>query len=183
MSGLAPTPVPILQHESEFALLLEIYRERAPRTVLEVGTYHGGTLYHWLQNAAPGSVIVSVDDYTAGVDNRALYDSWCARGATVVAIAGDSHGPRTVAQALEHAPYEWVWIDAAHRIEDVTKDWELYGAMCAAGGLVCFHDILPSSDPTIEVDRLWRYLRRRYKSLEIVDDPDAAWGGIGCVAL
>ena len=46
-----PTPVPIFQWEREFEVLLELYRRETPAAVLEIGTYHGGTLFHWLRNA------------------------------------------------------------------------------------------------------------------------------------
>jgi cephalosporin hydroxylase len=63
-----PSPVPILQREAEFSVLLELYRRLEPLKVLEIGTYHGGTLYHWLQNGS-ADLIVSLDSYAVGVDN------------------------------------------------------------------------------------------------------------------
>jgi len=68
------TPVPVLQNQSELAELIALYRDRKPKRTLEVGTYHGGTLYHWLRHAPRGATVVSVDSYTVpGVDNRHLY--------------------------------------------------------------------------------------------------------------
>ncbi len=62
-----PTPVPIFQWEKEFEVLLELYRRLAPWRVLEVGTYHGGTLYHWLRNASPGTTTRSISDTGTGM--------------------------------------------------------------------------------------------------------------------
>src|SRR6476659_6128187 len=56
-----PAPVPILQWEKEFSVLLEIYRRSGAQSLLEIGTFHGGTLYHWLTRSQPGTKIVTVD--------------------------------------------------------------------------------------------------------------------------
>ncbi len=179
-----PTPVPIYQWRTEFDQLLAIYRERAPERVLEVGTYHGGTLYHWLQNAPTGTIIVSVDTYAVGVDNRPLYSDWCPPGVTVLAIQGDSNDDDTARRVGKHGPYQWVWIDAGHHYDEVRRDWELYGPMCEPGGVVAFHDILPASrnHPKIQVHQLWQEIWAfGYRTEEIVADPNADWGGIGLV--
>jgi len=98
------SPVPILQNSVEFAAMLDLYRAAAPKRVLEIGTYHGGTLYHWLQNATDGATIVTVDSYRTGVDNRDLYPHWTPDGVTLHVIDGDSRDPNTVAQvALKEA--------------------------------------------------------------------------------
>jgi predicted O-methyltransferase YrrM len=178
-----PAPVPVFQWEAEFAQLLDLYRERVPDRVLEVGTYHGGTLYHWLQNARPGATVVSVDTYKAGVDNRHLYDGWCPSDVTVVALQGDSNRPATAERVAAHGPFGWVWIDAGHRYDEVKRDWNLYGPMCEPGGIVAFHDVLPPSRtwPDIEVNRLWREIQGDHETSEIVADRNASWGGIGIV--
>lgn len=179
-------PVPIFQHEYEFATLLDIYRERRPLRVLEVGTYHGGTLYHWLQNARPGAVIVSVDSYMAGVDNRHLYAEWTPAGVTLHVLCGDSRDPDIIMAAAEHGAYDWTFIDAGHYYDEVQADWENYRPLTGPGGLIAFHDILPPSPshPEIQVDRLWREIQRAgHVTREIVADPDADWGGLGVVYL
>lgn len=180
------TPVPIFQHVWEFETLLRLYRQRAPRHVLEVGTYHGGTLYHWLQNATPGTTIVAVDSYAVGVDNRHLYPGWTPDDVTLHVVCGDSHDPATVAKVAEHGPYDWIWIDAGHYYHEVAADWQLYRPLANTGAIVCLHDILPPSPqhPEIEVDRLWRQLQRQgHVTQEIVADPVASWGGVGVVFL
>ncbi|MCR4339226.1 MAG: class I SAM-dependent methyltransferase [Gemmatimonadaceae bacterium] len=183
--GYGPAaPVPVLQWEPEFGALLALYRERSPRRVLEVGTYHGGTLYHWLTNARDGTTVVSLDRYSEGIDNRGMYRGWCPDGVSVVALEGDSHDETVAAQVAAYGPFDWVWIDAGHYYPEVKRDWELYGSMCAPGGIVCFHDILPASveHPEIEVERLWRELQASgYRTEEIIADPAVSWGGIGIV--
>ena len=181
--GYMPSAVPCFQWQAEFEILLDMYRRRNPTRVLEVGTYHGGTLYHWLANASPGAVVVSVDHYRVGVDNRESYDAWCPPGVTLVVIDGDSGDETTRKRAEAWGPYEWVFIDAGHYYPEVKRDWEFYGSMAAPGGVVAFHDILPPTPahPEIEVAQLWEEVKASRETTEIVADRDAEWGGIGVV--
>jgi cephalosporin hydroxylase len=175
-------PVQIFQHEAEFSELLDLYRERNPLNVLEIGSYHGGTLYHWLQNAPAGALVVSVDTYTAA-DNRNLYEDWVPRGIRLEVIQGDSHDPAIVAQVRKLGPYDWVFIDADHYYDAVLQDWQNYGPMST--DVVCFHDILDDRKhhPEIEVARLWGEIKQDHETREIVSDREAWWGGIGCVFI
>jgi predicted O-methyltransferase YrrM len=184
MPGYGPAaPVPVFQWQAEFEQLLRLYCRRRPKRVLEIGTYHGGTLYHWLQNALPGTRVVSVDSYLTGIDNRALYQDWCPPRVGVIVIEGDSNSDETAAAVERFGPFDWVWIDADHRLGPVTRDWELYSAMCARNATVCFHDILPPSVsfPDYGVNLLWADLKARYRYEEFIQDASALWGGIGVV--
>ncbi len=180
-----PAPVPILQWEDEFEVLLELYRRQNPANVLEIGTYHGGTLYHWLQNTArPGAKIVTVDSYAVGVDNRHLYDDWNVNDTRLVVIEGDSAEAGTVRAIEHHGPYDFVFIDAGHYYKEVERDWENYWPMVKPGGLLCLHDILTHPAwPSIEVGRLWEQIKTIDYTFEIVADRNAEWGGIGVVLL
>lgn len=182
-----PAPVPIFQWAAEFEVLLDMYRERQPRRVLEIGTYHGGTLYHWLQNAVEDAVVVSVDSYKAGVDNRRLYRSWLpSENVGLEVIEGNSRDPAVVTHVHAYGPYDWVFIDGGHFYHEVLADWELYGLTAGQGALVALHDILPPTveHPEIEVARLWEDIKASgYETVEIVADPGADWGGIGVVYL
>ena len=185
--GYGPSaPVAVFQWEAEFVPLLDLYRERAPRAVLEIGTYLGGTFYHWLQNARPGATVVSVDSYTEGPDNRRQYFDWVPDGIEMIAYEADSNNPMTARMLDKHAPFDWIFIDAGHYYAEVRADWENFMPLGAPGGIIAFHDILPPSEawPMIEVEKLWREIQRAgYVTREIVADPEAEWGGIGVVYL
>jgi cephalosporin hydroxylase len=181
------TPVPLLQNHAEFEQLLDLYRELEPERTLEVGTYHGGTLYHLLRNAPAGGTVVSVDSYSAGVDNRHRYSEWRPDDVSLHVIDGDSHDPAVVAQAADHGPYAFVFIDAGHDYDEVRADWANYGPL--ATGVVAFHDILAAHTG---VPRLWAELKRELRTSEIIAahepgrpewglEPDTPWGGIGLV--
>ena len=176
-------PVPILQREWEFETLLHLYADKKPKRVLEIGTYHGGTLFHWLTTHAP-ELVVAVDSYQTGVDNRGLFREWAAdAGSQLVIVEGDSMSADTIAAAAEHAPFDWVWIDAGHFEHEAQADWDNYGTLCAPGGIVCLHDILTHpSHPAIEVEPVWRRIQKQgHLTRELIADPSAEWGGIGVV--
>jgi predicted O-methyltransferase YrrM len=179
-----PTPVPIFQREWEFAQLLRIYEARAPGAALEIGTFHGGTLYHWLRLARPNTIVVSVDSYAAGVDNRHRYAHWTPAGVTLHTLAGNSRDPSIIAQVRALGPFDFVFIDAGHLEHEVQADWEHFGAMCVSGGVVALHDIMPAAVDWIEVDRVWERIQHQgYMTQELVCAPDLDWGGIGCVFM
>ena len=186
LPGYGPeTPVSIFQWEAEFAVALELYRRVRPESVLEVGTYHGGTLYHWLRNAAPGTRITTLDSYGVGVDNRHLYREWLPPNVQLTVLEGDSNSEETAREVEGNAPFDWVFIDAGHYYHEVLADWTLYGPMISEGGVCLFHDILPPSPehPEIEVAQLWEEIKTEHHCLEIVANRDASWGGIGIVLL
>lgn len=179
-----PAPVPVLQWEKEFQVLLEIYRRSHATSLLEIGTYHGGTLYHWLQNSRPGDLIVTADSYVTGVDNRGLYDEWNTNHCNLVVVEGDTNLPGTADKIEPHGPFDWLFIDAGHYLPEVTADWNLYRPMVRKGGIACLHDIITHpSWPSIEVGQLWAEIKNDYDTFEIVADPRAKWGGIGVVLL
>jgi predicted O-methyltransferase YrrM len=179
-----PAPVQILQWEKEFQVLLEIYRRSQATSLLEIGTYHGGTLYHWLQNSAPAAKVVTADSYATGVDNRDKYDSWNSNGCELIVINGDTNLPGTANKIEPHGPFDWLFIDAGHYLPEVTADWNLYRPMVRKGGIACLHDILTHpSWPSIEVGELWVQIKNDYDTFEIIADHHAQWGGIGCVLL
>lgn len=176
------TPVPIYQHRQEFEQLLALYKERKPMKVLEVGSYYGGTLYHWLMHAQPYAHIVSVDTYTMA-DNRHLYDRWRPSNVTLDVIQGDSRDPAIVEAVRRHGPFDFTFIDADHTLPAVTDDWNNYRPMTT--GMVALHDTLEHRlHPEIQVRDLWREIRVEYPAaFEIVWDREQFWGGIGVVPL
>ena len=50
----------LLQVACEIEPVLEVYKRKQPRRVLEIGCWDGGTLKLWLQEASP-EVLVAVD--------------------------------------------------------------------------------------------------------------------------
>lgn len=166
MSDLVDTPVELLQNAQEFSRLLDLYHAKAPMHVLEIGTGAGGSLYHWLRHAEPGTLVVVIDDRHR---NAHLYYEWTPKDVTLIPIMGSSHDRATIAEANEHAPFDWIFIDADHHEQAVRHDWHVYRRMAAPGSVIALHDISPSTDPTIEVAPLWAELERDYATVTIAE--------------
>ena len=138
------TPVQICQLRAEFEAVLDFYEDEAPRSVLEIGTASGGSLYHWIKRGASGAVIVTVDlpdpDYESA---ERFYDEWRAASEIkgVEQIRGNSHDPATISTVARFAPFDWVFIDGCHVYEDAHADYMNYGTMTRPGGVVLLHDI------------------------------------------
>lgn len=172
-------PVPLLQHEQEFAELLRLFDRERPRVVLEIGSLYGGTLWHWLRRPWVERV-VSVDlpppdgpDHPrAAVEAcRGLWAGWA--GGRLAAIVGDSRDPATraaAAAALAGVPADWLHIDGGHEYETVRGDWEAYSPLVRPGGVVAIHDVagLPA------VRRFWREVRADRRAEEI--KAPGGWG-------
>jgi len=157
---LAKPDVETAQEPFELEQLLVLFRELDPMRVLEVGVWHGGTLWHWLQG---GRTVVGIDNAMAESDQ---WEEWALEaGSTLYLIQGDSHDPSVIVTAENCGPYQFAFIDAGHTYEEVKADWDAYGRMVEPGGLVAFHDIMPRAD--YGVDRLWAELKAGGHWLEI----------------
>lgn len=156
--------------------------------MLEVGSYEGGSLYHWLRLAQPGAVVVSVDERRA-LDPVIVGPELLNGDVTLHPIVGDSTTALVVHAANAYGPFDWVFIDGGHDYATVCSDWLNYGAPVEiTGGLVAFHDVAPHDDKTVGVPMFWEDLKvdealHGNETVEFVADPPAGWGGIGVVFL
>lgn len=163
----------------ELAYMLGLLRDLPrPLSVLEIGIYEGGTLWHWLQKA---DLVVGVDD-TMRDPGPEVWNSWAAKAGTeLVLLHGSSHDPWLIEQAREHGPYGFCLIDADHTYDSVRRDWDNYRDMIRPNGIVAFHDILPR--PDYGVNFLWSEIKAEpgARTMEIVEAGNTAACGIGAV--
>lgn len=177
------------QVKYEIARLLEIVGELRPRAVLEIGTAGGGTLFLFTRVADPNAKIVSIDlpggPFGGGYPKWKvpLYKSFAREGQRIYLLRRDSHDPRTlekVKEILGGEKVDFLFIDGDHTYEGVKKDFEMYSPLVRKGGIIAFHDICPHPPETkCEVSRFWNEVKRRYRYLEIVEDWNQKWAGIG----
>ncbi len=160
MSALAKPNVETAQDAFELERLLVLVDEFDPRRILEIGVWHGGTLWHWLQS---GRTVVGVDDTMYDADD---WRSWAdTAGAELTLIQGDSRDGIVIARVAEHAPFDLLFIDAAHDYASVRADWLNFRTLVAPGGLVVFHDIAPRLD--YGVSELWAQIKSDARTIEI----------------
>lgn len=169
----------IHQRPWEIEQVVDLYRQRGPGRILEVGSDEGGTMWHWLQYGIQGARVVSVDRYDdPAKDNRRLYPGWAVEAVFPHAIAGDSHHPQVVEQVRERGPFEWIVLDADPTT--VEQDWDLYRPMADPSG--CVIDVNHILNPAVAP--VWRDIQARgYVTQEIIAEPDALIGGHGLVYL
>lgn len=155
MSISVKPEVDVFQNVWELDQMLRIVEHLHPSSVLEVGSWQGGTLWHWLQF---GGKVVSVDDGMRLADE---WEKWADEaGAELHLLRGMSQDSEIVDKARELGPYDFIFIDADHRYEAVRADWENYRGMLAEGGIFGFHDTQHIGDPTYGVEQLWNEITR-----------------------
>jgi cephalosporin hydroxylase len=186
-----------MQKVDELAPLLELLRLHPPRTVVEIGTARGGSLYAWCRVARPDALVVSIDlpggAFGGGYGEEELprLSSYARRRQELAFLMADSHQEATRAdlvRLLDGRRIDFLMIDGDHSYEGVRLDFEMYAPLVGDGGLVAFHDVLPHPErPDCEVDRFWHEVRGAYPSREFLQ-PDHSigfgqWGGIGVLEL
>lgn len=130
------------QRVSELEQLVEIVKRLKPSRVLEIGSQDGGTLWAWSQVAADDAVLVSVDLPDPSYQHTPMRRH--KRGDQVLAvIQADSTDPATAylaESALGNEPVDFLFIDADHSYEAVSRDWANYSPLVRPGGVVALHD-------------------------------------------
>jgi predicted O-methyltransferase YrrM len=180
-----------LQYREELLAFLEIVDKRRPRTVVEIGTFAGGTLSLLARCAAADAVVVSVDlpDGAFGggyAESKArLLRSFATEDQRIELVRADSQVLETrdrVHELLGSRPIELLFIDGDHSPEGVRRDLALYGPLLAEDGLVAFHDIVPGRSASVGgVPQFWSELRAGRQVRELVRDWAQGDAGIGLV--
>ena len=160
--------------------------------ICEIGTSAGGTLYLLTRVGAPDALVVSID-LSIPRHTAALCSRFARPGQRLVSIAGDSHSEETVAKlerVLAGEQLDALFIDGDHSYEGVRADFERYAPLVRGGGIVALHDVNEDfrtrrgfETPSIsgEVPRFWRELKERYRTEELIADPEQDGYGIGLV--
>ena len=169
-----------IQHRTEIVPFLRFLEREQVQTVLEIGSWHGGTLFLWARVATADATIVGVDLPLAwNTSWKPIFDAFARGHQRVKMIGADSHDPltmRRVERVLGGREVDFLFIDGDHTYEGVRKDFEMYGKLVRKGGIIAFHDIV-QRDPC-EVRLLWDELKRTNDTEEFVN-LDAGHKGIG----
>lgn len=168
-----------VQDPNELAALLWIASDAGPRTVLEIGTFNGGTA--WALSQLPTvETIITVDlkpEPGAGAVLAGLRPAvWMLRADSTRQETADE-----VKAQLGEDDVDLLFIDGAHDLASVRADWRLYRRLVAPGGIVAFHDVTPHvGQPDVQVHVLWDQIRPYYRTSKIEHNP-GVWAGIGIV--
>jgi len=184
-----------VQKVSELSPLMSLLKRRKLRTIVEIGTQKGGTLYAWCRVASPDAFIVSIDlpggPFGGGYSLKEMkrFRTYRRKKQRMYFFRKDSHKKVTrdeLIKKLKGRKIDFLFIDGDHRYTGVKKDWNLYTPLVKKNGLIVFHDILFHPKlPKCKVDRLWNEIKRQYRNREFIDRYDdrgwGQWGGIGVI--
>lgn len=158
--------------KTDLEMLLTILVPMKPKMILEIGTWKGYSAEVWINAFSPDKfVTIEKDSKLPGaveIENINHKYFWNT----------DSHHNDI---KFNTEPYDFLFIDGAHDIGGVTKDWELYQPLVRENGIIVFHDALYHVDGTEEVDLLWEEIKKHYKHLEIKTNSNST--GIGVLFI
>ena len=177
-----------VQIKGEISQLMKILTKLAPKTVLEIGTLKGGTLYLWTKAASPNATIISID-LPGSYPKRKIsfYKSFGSASQKIYLLRADSHSETTlhrVERILRGRKVDFLFIDGDHSYEGVKNDFQMYAKLVKSGGIVAFHDIVPGPSERVgNVSKFWDEIKQNFRYIEIVEDWNQDGYGIGVIYI
>ncbi|HTY56400.1 MAG TPA: class I SAM-dependent methyltransferase [Candidatus Binataceae bacterium] len=181
------------QEPKELLELARIVRSYRPKTILEIGSARGGTLFVWCQMAHPKATVLSLDlpggRYGGGYQEGRIstMKRLKQRGQKLHLLRCDSHDAgtlRRVQELFQSEKIDFLFIDGDHRYEGVKQDFDMYRPLVAKGGIIGFHDILEAPEDTGgDVSRFWNEIKEQFYHREIVADRQQQGYGIGLLLV
>ena len=164
-----------IQDPRELAILLSLLDGELPYSVLEIGTWRGGSAWAWGQIPGVGQII-TVDHAPKIGTEPMIWD----HPVNLCIVEGDSRDEATRGRVefyLANRPADVLFIDGDHRYPAVRRDWELYGPLVRPGGLAVFHDIEGTDEGyEIGVPRLWAELGITHRTTAIASHRGVKYG-------
>ena len=176
--GYPPFQLRAAQLRDELETLAEIVDNHAPRTILEIGTHDGGTLYTWARHVDSAEQIVSLDlpggDFGGGYSKKkaTIYQTF-NEDVDMRFVRQNSHKHETleaVSDSLSN-PIDFLFIDGDHTYEGVKQDFEMYTGLCSDDAVVALHDIVTHPDDQ-------EVVARRREEIESISESHLVWGDI-----
>jgi predicted O-methyltransferase YrrM len=178
------------QIRSEILDLLRLLSTRPPKTLMEIGTDKGGTLFLFSRVATPDALLISLDlppgrpGWGYPPWRKEVFLSFARERQKIELVLADSHLPATVdliGKVLGGRSLDFLLIDGDHSYEGVKLDFEMYAPLVAPGGLIAFHDIVPRRPEPFGVPQFWQELKKIRPVTEFVADWNQSGYGIGLV--
>jgi cephalosporin hydroxylase len=175
MIQLKDCPTFILQNEWEFNKLMEIYQSHQPKVVLEIGSFYGGTLWHWIHYNSQLEKLTSIDlpitpkdtRYHNMINAKAKWKDWI-HGTNIrfTEILGDSRSRQVLKKAFEvhqEPDVDFLLIDGDHSYKGVLNDFHNYYGLVKKGSLIVLHDVITIKS----VKKFWDQIKSRHNYTEI----------------
>jgi cephalosporin hydroxylase len=183
-----------LQVQSEFEKFLEHLAILRPATVLEIGTWRGGTLLPICRLSDDKATIISLDlpGGTFGGGSSPMHLSTMKRfkkqDQQLHFIRDDSHKQEVlerVQSILKGRQLDLLFLDGDHTYSGVRQDFEMYAPLVRKGGTVALHDIVEHSPASgCRVSNFWNELKLiHFQNREIIEDTKQEWAGIGLISI
>lgn len=167
-----------LQHKNEFIELLNLMQNKSIKTVLEIGTYKGGTAIGFLEL---GCTVTCIDEKRQpeieDIQNTYGEDR-------LIFMEGDSKEVAKYFKVAVNDRWQMLYIDGGHNFEDAKADFENYSSFILKDGLIVFHDIRPFDGANhYGCAEYWASIKSKYNHIEILDStiPMPNWGGFGVI--
>jgi predicted O-methyltransferase YrrM len=179
-STIAPSQV-----MKEITNLFELVKSENPKTVLEIGTDKGGTLYLWCQAAADDATIVSIDLSSRrrySPKRRELYAKFVKSASQKLHfLPFSSHEQSTVEKAsalFGNKKIDYLFIDGDHTYEGVKSDYQMFNHLVKKGGLIAFHDI-KTVRPDCGVREVWEEVTKDMDKANYWEYAENDYGPLG----
>lgn len=146
MNWLNGNQIGISQRAEEFFEVWEQVYNLKPSRFLEVGSHTGGSLYMYAAACEFPATIICIDKPFAPAPRtkqlKFIIGKLREEGHEVTHFSGDSMNPDFIGAAHDLMPVaDFVHIDGCHDYEYARADWDNYGVLARAGGLVALHDL------------------------------------------
>ncbi len=182
------------QYREELEPLAKEIERLRPRTVLEIGTADGGTLFLAARLASEDALIISIDlpqgAFGGGYDEWKipLYKSFGQPGQRIELIRENSHLPEVferVSRLLGNRKIDYLFLDGDHTYQGVKDDFNTYGKLLSDSSIVAFHDIVSDKGeyPDHFVSVFWNEIKHKYDYLEFIKNKDQDKLGLGMLRI
>ena len=179
-------PIRPMQIKKEIIELLKIVKKENCKTLIEIGTAKGGTLFLFTRVVSPDAILISIDlpkgKFGGGysVFRIPLYKSFKYKNQKIFLLRENFHEYSTfeeVKKILGEKKADVLFIDGDHTYYGVKKDFEMYKKLVKNGGLIIFHDIFSHTfDSEVEVYRFWNEIKDKYDVIEICSKEKVSYG-------
>jgi predicted O-methyltransferase YrrM len=177
------------QVKSEFLSLLGELDQLKPKSILEIGTAKGGTLFLFCRlSLDPEGMAISVDlpggRFGGGYARwrTRLYRTFVSKKQEIFLLRVDSHDSSSLSKVHEilgGRKIDFLFIDGDHSYEGVKRDFQLYSPLVREDGIIALHDIAKHQGIESQVDLFWREISAKYSSKEFLENSNQGWAGIG----